>query len=64
MTNKEKFKEVFGAIPTIVHCPILYREDCKKCKGYRNSFDCCGSDWWNSEYKEEVQETETKGGAE
>ena len=53
MTNKEKFKEVFGAIPTIVHCPILYREDCKKCKGYRNSFDCCGSDWWNSEYKED-----------
>lgn len=54
MTNAEKFKEVFGAIPTITHCPILYREDCKKCKGYRNTnyLDCCGSDWWNSEYKE------------
>ena len=61
MTNVEKFKEVFGAIPTIAHCPILYREDCKKCKGYRNNFDCRGSDWWNSEYKE-VPETETKGG--
>lgn len=56
MTNAEKFKEVFGAIPTTVHCPILYREDCKKCKGYRNrnSFDCRSSDWWNSEYKEKT----------
>ena len=53
MTNAEKFEKVFGAKPNIVHCPILCRKDCKKCKGYGNSLDCCGSDWWNSEYKEE-----------
>lgn len=63
MTNAEKFKEVFGAVPATIHCPILYRKDCKKCKGYgRNNLDCRSSDWWNSEYKEEVQKTETKGG--
>lgn len=52
MTNAEKFEEVFGAKTNIVHCPILYREDCKKCKGYCNGLGCRGSDWWNSEYKE------------
>lgn len=52
MTNAEKFEEVFGAKPTTVHCPILYREDCKNCKGFGNSLNCFESDWWNSEYKE------------
>lgn len=52
MTNAEKFIEVFGATPTMVHCPVLYLEDCKKCKGYCKDSGCRDSDWWNSEYKE------------
>lgn len=51
MTNAEKFEEVFGAKPDIIHCPILYRKNCGSCKGFEGNSPCCGSDWWNSEYK-------------
>ena len=56
MTNAEKFKEVFGVVPSTKYCPIVYLEDCKKCKGYFKYIGCCGSDWWNSEYKEKTDE--------
>lgn len=62
MTNAEKFEEVFGAEPSTAHCPILWSKDCGRCKGFEGNSPCCDSDWWNSEYKKEVTEKETKGG--
>lgn len=56
MTNAEKFKEVFGVKPNIVHCPILFREDCGRCKGFEGNSPCSDSDWWNSEYKGGAEE--------
>ena len=50
MTNKEKFKEVFGIEPDIASVPI-HCEDCK----YFESLGSCTKDgicesWWNEEY--------------
>jgi hypothetical protein len=50
MTNREKFKEVFGFYPDMVSC-VVPRKICKMQKG--NGCDNCPfDDWWSKEYKE------------
>lgn len=49
MTNKEKFREVFGFKPRNVTCPMP-RKVCEM-----NGFicdECTVADWWNKEYME------------
>lgn len=52
MTNKEKFKEVFGFIPCenlTDSCPLPY----KACFVADNDCDICPFDkWWDKEYKD------------
>ena len=50
MTNKEKFKEVFGVDGDYTACPIL---DCTDCP--LNEYiptGICERNWWDLEYKE------------
>ena len=51
MTNKEKFKEVFGVKPDTNSVPI-HCEDCKyfESLGYCTVDGICES-WWNEEYE-------------
>ena len=58
MTNLEKFKEVFGFIPTIhddtITCIGVDRvcdEQYRKNRPYVGCSDCPFNDWWNKEYK-------------
>lgn len=50
MTNKEKYKEVFGVDPDTSLCPTT---DCVNCPAYTTDIICqskyCES-WWDSEY--------------
>lgn len=47
MTNKEKFKEVFGfTVNNKMMCPVNLNCDSIRCK------DCpFNADWWDKEYK-------------
>ena len=52
MTNSEKFKEVFGFIPS----DEVQKEACiipaKVCYEYDECVDCPFNYWWSKEYKE------------
>ena len=50
MTNKEKFKEVFGFMPTGDNCLFFLSSYCKKIKS--DCTKCKMNSWWNEEYKE------------
>ena len=67
MTNKEKFKEVFGFEPhydseclanDCLYCPCSDMPSNKMCGGCENNI----VKWWNSKYQETP--TDMKGGAE
>lgn len=45
MTNKEKFKEVFGIEPNEDTCLFFKSEYCKKLR--YNCTKCKRNDWWN-----------------
>ena len=58
MTNREKFKEVFGIKPSNNSCPISLSKICSEQlkKHFNDSvqnlcIDCPMDDWWNKEYK-------------
>lgn len=53
MTNKEKFKEVFGYEPDTTECPHKGR-DCLKCP-HNGKWDCSEA-LWEDEYKEPKHE--------
>lgn len=50
MTNKEKFREVFGFAPNngVINCIIPL----KVCEEQKNCSKCPFSRWWDMEYKE------------
>lgn len=50
MTNKEKFKEVFGIEPDTDTVPIRC-EDCKYFESVHCSVDGICESWWNEEYE-------------
>lgn len=56
MTNTEKFVEVFGFEPEL---HALIETNCifpnTVCAKYKNCSRCPMEDWWDKEYKEEVQ---------
>ena len=52
MTNKEKFKEIFGYEASTGECPIYcYTTDGDECCPYCKT-TCSAGDWWDEEYKE------------
>ena len=53
MTNKEKFKEVFGYEPDTTEC-LHKASDCPNCP-YNKEWDCSES-LWKDEYKESKHE--------
>lgn len=59
MTNAEKYKEVFGFEPDKGNCPS---NDCGTCP--LHDCDCrplkAAVDWWDSEYKEKADVTNTE----
>lgn len=59
MTNKDKFKEVFGIEPDTGHCVIASCSVCGKGSqklkfdsGYAWGYCHNAEKWWNKEYKE------------
>ena len=54
MTNKEKFKEIFGIEPDCGHCtPYPCEEnDCKYWAECENQPGCPCDNWWDWEFKE------------
>lgn len=52
MTNREKYKEIFGEEPDLTACPT---NDCKKCPRRIGDDDCkdfyTTETWWDEEYK-------------
>lgn len=48
MTNKEKFKEIFGFFPHVASCVVPTRV-CKEQEGRCEG--CIFEDWWFKEYK-------------
>ena len=55
MTNKEKYKEVFGFYPDENSCFIDCK--CNECKYRKYDDDCCCT-FWDSEYKGVTNGTE------
>ena len=52
MTNREKYKEVFGMEPDNVCCPTNSCKDCPMNTG-DDEIECdIDGDWWGMEYKE------------
>lgn len=49
MTNREKFKEVFGFYPDVVTC-VAPPKICEIEKG-NDCYNCPFYDWWDKEYK-------------
>ena len=47
MTNREKFKEIFGYTPTRNHCLVPE----KFCKTQMDHDRCPFNGWWDKEYK-------------
>ena len=48
MTNKEKFREIFGFNPRTDNCPDL---NPKVCQQQKSCDDCTFQDWWSKPYK-------------
>ena len=66
MTNKEKFKEIFGIEPDCGRCnPYPCEEnDCKYWAECENQPGCPCDNWWDWEFKEPKAECEVKDGNE
>lgn len=60
MTNKEKFKEIFGIEPDCGRCnPYPCEEnDCKYWEQCENQLGCACDDWWDWEFEEPKGESE------
>ena len=54
MTNKEKFIEVFNQEPDDTMCPVYCSSNGKRCSYFGNGW-CEAGDWWNMEYKAEME---------
>ena len=52
MTNREKFKEVFGFYPDVASC-VVPRKICaiEIKKGNDDCYNCPFDEWWDKEYK-------------
>lgn len=48
MTNKEKYKEIFGFEPDTDNCPTIY---CSNCPCHTDGSYYCNGEWWEEEYK-------------
>lgn len=48
MTNKEKFREIFGFTPSGIHCLMPD----KVCEEQERCSKCPFGKWWDMEYKE------------
>lgn len=66
MTNKEKFKEIFGIEPDCGHCtPYPCEEnDCEYWEQCENQPGCPCDNWWDWEFKEPKAESEEENGNE
>lgn len=66
MTNKEKFKEIFGIEPDCGRCnPYPCEEnDCKYWEQCENQPGCPCDNWWDWEFKEPKAESEAENGNE
>lgn len=64
MTNKEKFKEIFGIEPDCGRCnPYPCEEnDCKYWAECENQPGCPCDNWWDWEFKEPKAESEAEDG--